>query len=132
VLRTPLTETKVVLVVEDDLNLQRAIRAGLERAGFVVATAATGEGAVHWSSQVQPHVILLDLMLPDTDGRAVADAVRDLYGPQIPIVLVSGIQRLTLRNVAREIGAFDFVTKPFVLSELVETVRRSTEQAAAS
>ncbi|HLG70520.1 MAG TPA: response regulator transcription factor [Chloroflexota bacterium] len=117
-----------MLVVEDDANLQRAIRTGLERAGFIVATAGTGEGAVHWSSQVQPHAILLDMMLPDTDGRSVAAAIRERYGAQVPIVLVSGIQRLALRSIARDIGAFDYLTKPFVLSELVETVRRSIDQ----
>lgn len=111
-------------MVEDDANLQRAIRAALEKAGFVVATMGTGESAVHWSSQVQPHAVLLDLMLPDTNGQAVAGELRKRYGEGIPIVLVSGMERLALRSIAQQIGAFEFVSKPFILSELVDTVRR--------
>ncbi len=103
------------------------MRAVLEKAGFVVAATSTGEDAVHWSSQLQPHVVLLDLMLPDTNGQAVADAIRARFGPSIPIVLVSGMERLALRDVAQSIGAFDFLSKPFVVSELVDAVRRSVE-----
>lgn len=122
--------TKVVLIVEDDPNLQRAMTRALERAGFVVAGMSTAHDAVHWSSQVQPHVVLLDLMLPDAHGRSVAEAIRGRYGADIPIVLVSGTDRVALRTTAEQIGAFDFLTKPFVLSQLVETVRRSVAESA--
>jgi DNA-binding response OmpR family regulator len=119
-----------VLVVDDELKIARLIRDYLEQAGFVVATASDGKGAIASARQLKPDLIVLDLGLPNIDGLDVIRALR--MGSNVPVVVVTARADEADRIVGLELGADDYVVKPFSPKELVARVRavlRRTESA---
>jgi DNA-binding response OmpR family regulator len=119
-----------VLVVDDELKIARLIRDYLEEAGFVVATASDGKGAIASARQLKPDLIVLDLGLPNIDGLDVIRALR--MGSNVPVVVVTARADEADRIVGLELGADDYVVKPFSPKELVARVRavlRRTESA---
>ena len=119
-----------VLVVDDELKIARLIRDYLEQAGFVVATASDGKGAIALARQLKPDLIVLDLGLPNLDGLDVIRALR--MGSNVPVVVVTARADEADRVVGLELGADDYVVKPFSPKELVARVRavlRRTEAA---
>jgi DNA-binding response OmpR family regulator len=119
-----------VLVVDDELKIARLIRDYLEKAGFVVATASDGKGAIASARQLKPDLIVLDLGLPNIDGLDVIRALR--MGSNVPVVVVTARADEADRIVGLELGADDYVVKPFSPKELVARVRavlRRTESA---
>jgi len=119
-----------VLVVDDELKIARLIRDYLEQAGFVVATASDGKGAIAAARQLKPDLIVLDLGLPHVDGLDVIRALRQ--GSNVPVVVVTARADEADRVVGLELGADDYVVKPFSPKELVARVRavlRRTEAA---
>jgi two-component system alkaline phosphatase synthesis response regulator PhoP len=119
-----------VLVVDDELKIARLIRDYLEQAGFVVATSSDGKGAIAAARQLKPDLIVLDLGLPQMDGLDVIRALR--MGSNVPVVVVTARADEADRVVGLELGADDYVVKPFSPKELVARVRavlRRTEAA---
>ncbi len=119
-----------VLVVDDELKIARLIRDYLEQAGFVVATASDGKGAIALARQLKPDLIVLDLGLPNLDGLDVIRVLR--MGSNVPVVVVTARADEADRVVGLELGADDYVVKPFSPKELVARVRavlRRTEAA---
>jgi two-component system alkaline phosphatase synthesis response regulator PhoP len=119
-----------VLVVDDELKIARLIRDYLEQAGFVVATASDGRGAIASARQLKPDLIVLDLGLPNIDGLDVIRSLR--IGSNVPVVVVTARADEADRVVGLELGADDYVVKPFSPKELVARVRavlRRTEAA---
>jgi DNA-binding response OmpR family regulator len=119
-----------VLVVDDELKIARLIRDYLEQAGFVVATASDGKGAIASARQLKPDLIVLDLGLPNIDGLDVIRSLR--MGSNVPVVVVTARADEADRVVGLELGADDYVVKPFSPKELVARVRavlRRTEAA---
>jgi two-component system alkaline phosphatase synthesis response regulator PhoP len=119
-----------VLVVDDELKIARLIRDYLEQAGFVVAMASDGKGAIALARQLKPDLIVLDLGLPNLDGLDVIRALR--MGSNVPVVVVTARADEADRVVGLELGADDYVVKPFSPKELVARVRavlRRTEAA---
>ena len=112
---------KRILVVEDDLNIARLVRDYLERAGFDVTVAGDGGAAVASARGSRPDLVVLDLGLPGMDGLDVARELRT--GSPVPIVMVTARGEETDRIVGLEIGADDYVVKPFSPKELVARVR---------
>ena len=112
-----------VLVVEDESAIAEPLIAGLEREGFEVEWAATGEQALAAaaSAGAEPDVVLLDLRLPDIDGYTVCRRLRERS--DVPIIMVSARGEEVDRVVGRELGADDYVGKPFGLRELVARIR---------
>lgn len=110
-----------VVVVEDDRRLVRFIKANLESSGYEVFTALDGEVAIEVVERESPHLILLDLMLPKMDGYAVCARVREFS--QAPIVIITA--RTEEADVVRglDLGADDYLTKPFGTKELLARVR---------
>lgn len=110
-----------VLVVDDDPIVRDVLVRYLRREGFDVATAADGEAALAAVKAARPHVVLLDLMLPKVDGLEV---FRRIQGPDAPavIMLTAKIEEID-RVVGLELGADDYVTKPFSPREVVARVR---------
>ncbi len=95
----------------------------LVRAGYQVTTAANGWEAIHAVRANRPDIILLDLMLPDLDGFGVCEILRrDPATALIPIIIVSAWASTDSRNLGLELGALDYITKPFSPQELVERV----------
>jgi two-component system alkaline phosphatase synthesis response regulator PhoP len=113
-----------VLVVDDDREVVRLMRAYLERAGFAVLVAYDGESAIHNLRREKPDLLLLDLMLPDRDGWDITRIVRaDPTLAHIPIIMLTARVDINDRIVGLEIGADDYVIKPYDPREVVARVR---------
>jgi DNA-binding response OmpR family regulator len=123
-----------ILVVDDDAKIVRLVRTYLEREGYRVVTAADGPAALQAIETYEPALVVLDLMLPELDGRAVIRAVRrDEEAGATPILVLSARGTTVDRIAGLEEGADDYLPKPFSPAELVVRVkailRRSTPPA---
>ncbi len=113
-----------ILVVDDDKQIARLIRSYLEQAGYQVVVAYDGETALHALRREAPDLVVLDLMLPDRDGWDVTRTVRsDPALAATPIIMVTARVEDTDKIVGLELGADDYVSKPFNPRELVSRVR---------
>lgn len=110
-----------VLVVEDEENLLEALRYNLEREGYSVHTAIDGEQALNTARSVRPDLIILDVMLPRLDGFEVCRILR--RESETPILMLTARGEEIDRVVGLELGADDYVTKPFSVRELMARVR---------
>ena len=113
-----------VLVVEDEDAIAEPLAEGLRREGFDVTRAATGAEALDAS---EPDVVLLDLRLPDMDGLDVCRAMRERSA--VPIIVVTARGEEADRVVGLELGADDYVVKPFGIRELIARIRAVTRRA---
>ena len=123
---------KTVLVVDDEAKIAQLARDYLERAGFAVLTAGDGRSALQQIRSRRPDLVVLDLGLPEVDGLEVTRTVRESSG--IPIVMLTARDDELDKLLGLELGADDYITKPFSPRELVARVRavlRRTERAAA-
>ncbi len=113
-----------ILVVDDDRGIVRLLRAYLEQSGYEVLTAYNGETALHILRRERPDLVVLDLMLPDRDGWDVTRIVRRDEGlAAIPIIMLTARVEDSDKIVGLELGADDYVTKPFNPREVVARVR---------
>ncbi|MGW0613507.1 response regulator transcription factor [Streptomyces sp. NPDC002788] len=108
-----------VLLVEDDEPVAESLRRGLKRYGFDVEWVSTGEAALKHEGPYE--VVLLDLGLPDTDGLDVCKALRERG--DVPIIVISARSDETDRVVGLELGADDYVSKPFGVREVIARIR---------
>src|SRR5918998_682538 len=123
-----------LLVVEDDENISTAISEYFSRAGYNVKTAADGLAGVQTALQDHPDAVVLDLMLPKMDGLAVCREVRE-KAPYIPILMLTAKDDVVDKVLGLEMGADDYITKPFVLRELearLKSVMRRMRAASRS
>jgi DNA-binding response OmpR family regulator len=116
-----------ILVVDDEVRIAKLVRDYLERAGFGVLTARDGEAALMLARREQPDLIILDLMLPGVDGLDVCQRLRQESG--VPIIMLTARVEEADRVVGLELGADDYVTKPFSPRELVARVRATLRRA---
>jgi two-component system alkaline phosphatase synthesis response regulator PhoP len=113
-----------ILVVDDDREVVRLMRAYLEQAGYEVLVAYDGETAIHNLRRERPDLLLLDLMLPDRDGYDITRLVRaDATLAALPIIMLTARVDDTDKIVGLEMGADDYVTKPYNPREVVARVR---------
>lgn len=112
---------KKILVVDDEFKIVQLVRAYLQQAGFSVLTASDGQQALTLFRVEQPALVILDLMLPDIDGLDVAREIRK--ESSIPIVMLTARAEDADRIAGLELGADDYVVKPFNPRELVARVR---------
>jgi two-component system, OmpR family, KDP operon response regulator KdpE len=118
-----------VLVVDDDLQLLRALRINLAARGYDIVTAGDGHTGLRAAADRQPDVIVLDLGLPDIDG---ADVITELRGfTSTPIIVLSARTDSGDKVLALDRGADDYVTKPFGVDELMARLRAAVRRAAA-
>lgn len=116
--------TRTILVVDDEPQIAAIARDYLDRAGFRVLTAGDGVSALRLARTEQPALLVLDLMLPGMDGLDVARALReDPATHQMPIIMLTARVEETDRLIGLELGADDYITKPFSPRELVARVR---------
>lgn len=118
-------------VCEDDDELRGIIRAGLEREGFSVRPTASGTQAVAAFAERPPDVLVLDIGLPDADGRDVCQALR-VRGVAAPVLFLTARDALTDLLSGFNAGGDDYLTKPFALAELAVRVRALARRAAAT
>ncbi len=116
-----------ILVVEDEAKIARTLRLYLEQAGFVVTLSPTGSDALPSFHRERPDLIILDLGLPGMDGLDVARAVRREGGT--PIIMLTARSEEADKLIGLELGADDYVTKPFSPREVVARVRTVLRRA---
>jgi len=119
--------TGVAVVIEDDEAISALVAAYLERAGFEVVCAHTGEKGLNAVERHDPRVVVLDLALPDLDGLELCRQLRASRG--VPIVILTARDEEADRVIGLEFGADDYVTKPFSPRELVARVRAILRRA---
>jgi two-component system alkaline phosphatase synthesis response regulator PhoP len=121
-----------ILVVDDDREIARLVRAYLEQSGYQVLVAYDGETALRMIRHDRPDLVVLDLMLPDRDGKDVTRVVRsDSALAALPIIMLTARVEDYDKIVGLEIGADDYVTKPFNPHELVARIRAVLRRAQA-
>jgi len=113
--------THRILVVDDEVQIVRVLRGYLEKAGFAVLTANDGREGLRLARQERPDLVILDLMLPGMDGLDVCRALRK--DSELPIIMLTARVEETDRLIGLELGADDYVTKPFSPREVVARVR---------
>ena len=119
-----------ILVVDDDRDIVRVVRAYLEQAGYHVLAAHDGETALHMIRRERPDLVVLDLMLPDRDGWDITRIVRgDATLARTPIVMLTARVEDADTIAGLEIGADDYVAKPFNPNEVVARVRAVLRRA---
>jgi two-component system alkaline phosphatase synthesis response regulator PhoP len=119
--------SSTILIVEDEIELVRVLRDYLERAGFRVQAASNGTEAVSHFRHAAPDLVLLDLNLPGLDGLDVARQMR--RSSEVPIIMVTARVEETDRLIGLELGADDYITKPFSPREVVARVRAVLRRA---
>lgn len=121
-----------LLVVEDDENISSVIREYFSRGGYEVRTASDGVAGVQAALQDRPDAVVLDLMLPKMDGLAVCRELRE-KAPYLPILMLTAKEDVVDKVLGLEMGADDYITKPFSLRELearLKSVLRRTQGSA--
>jgi len=126
-LRNTNTNCKVVklvkvLVVDDEKNIVSLIQRSLEMEGYQAYCAYNGKEALQMLYKVDPDIILLDIMLPDIDGYSVMEKIHE-YDSTKPVIFITAQDKLTNRILGLELGADDYITKPFNIKELVLKVK---------
>lgn len=111
----------MILVAEDEPSIAEIVSLYLERAGYEVITVADGAAALEWLERQEPELIVLDLMLPKVDGLEITRHVRERG--DVPIIMLTARGSETDRIAGLEMGADDYVVKPFSPQELVSRVR---------
>ena len=119
-----------VLVVDDEPQIRVLLRATLARAGYAVAEASSAREALNAKAIDKPDLVLLDLGLPDRDGLELVTALRS--EPRSALIVVSARDQTEQKVAALDLGADDYVTKPFDTEELLARVRASLRQRLAS
>ena len=115
---------KKILLIEDDADLFALLKYNLEKEGFIATGQQTGGGALELCRRVKPDLILLDIMLPDSDGLDICKAVRkDPDLSATPIIFLTARASETDRIVGLELGANDYVVKPFFVRELIARIK---------
>ena len=123
--------TARILAVDDESDLTELIAYHLRRSGHVVEIAANGWEAIDRVARNRPDLILLDLMLPDLDGFGVCEILRrNATTATIPIIIISAWASQDSRLLGLELGALDYITKPFSPHDLVTRVNRFIELRA--
>ncbi len=115
---------KKIMLIEDDSDLYALLKYNLEKEGFQLAGAQTGKGAVELCRREKPDLVILDIMLPDSDGLDICKGIRS--HPElahIPVIFLTARASETDRIVGLELGANDYIVKPFFVRELVARIK---------
>src|SRR4026209_2173010 len=122
-----MTDQPRILVVHDEPQLTRVLRTGLKSRGFDVRAAADGLAGFEAFSDWHPDLIITDLAMPNMDGLELCRRVRTIS--QVPIIILSAKGEEMTKVEALDIGADDFVTKPFGMDELLARVRAALRRS---
>jgi len=119
-----------VLVVDDDPIILRLVSMNLQARGFEVTTANDGESALKSAGERLPDLVILDIMMPGLDGFEVCRQIRTQSS--IPVIMLSAKAGVKDKEAATEVGADDYVIKPFGIEDLLARVRAALRQKLAS
>jgi DNA-binding response OmpR family regulator len=121
-----------ILIVDDEPDLLSVLRFGLEAEGFDVLEASDGERGLDLARTERPDLLVLDLMLPRMDGYKVCRALKfDERYRRLPIFILSARSGETDRRLALDLGADDFITKPYEVKDLVARIRAQLQPPSA-
>lgn len=124
--------TKRIVLIEDDADLFALLKYNLEKEGFQFAGSLTGLGAIDLCRRTRPDLVLLDIMLPDSDGLDICKAIRkDPEMSQVPIIFLTARASETDRIVGLELGANDYIVKPFFIREVIARIKLQFRTQAA-
>lgn len=127
---------KKIALIEDDSDLFALLKYNLEKEGFVLVGSQTGKGAIELCRRERPDLILLDIMLPDSDGLDICKGIRAHQElAHIPVIFLTARASETDRIVGLELGANDYIVKPFFIRELIARIKiqfRGTQSVARS
>jgi DNA-binding response OmpR family regulator len=113
-----------IALVEDDADLYALVKYNLEKEGFAVVGAPTGRGVIDLCRRERPDLLLLDIMLPDSDGLDICKAIRQhSETAHIPVIFLTARASETDRIVGLELGANDYIVKPFFVRELIARIK---------
>lgn len=115
---------KTIMVVEDEPEIGYFTKAVLEDEGARAVLATTSREAIALLRRVRPDLMLLDAMLPDGDGCAVAEAMRSRFSGEVPVIMMSAVDAQRGAAFARQIQAIGFIEKPFDLDDLLAAIGR--------
>src|SRR3954463_6217261 len=115
---------KKIVLIEDDADLFALLKYNLEKEGFILVGAQTGKGATELCRRERPDLILLDIMLPDSDGLDICKGIR-MHSElaHIPVIFLTARASETDRIVGLELGANDYIVKPFFIRELIARIK---------
>ncbi len=119
--------TQKVLVVDDERLIVDSVKYGLQKEGYSIVVAYDGEQAIALAQQEMPDLVLLDVQLPKKDGWAVCRAIRE--SSRVPIIMLTARGEETDKVLGLELGADDYLVKPFSLRELLARVRAALRRA---
>ncbi|MGW6132471.1 response regulator transcription factor [Cellulomonas sp. NPDC055163] len=119
---TPVQPEARLLVVDDEPNIRELLATSLRFAGFEVHAAADGASALRLARQVEPDLVVLDVMLPDMDGFTVTRRLRE-KGQHVPVLFLTARDDTSDKVTGLTVGGDDYVTKPFSLEEVVARIR---------
>ena len=125
-----MNDTARILVVDDDAQLTRVLRTGLKSRGYEVRTAPDGAIALATFNEWQPDLVITDLAMPVMDGLELCRQLRAIS--QVPLIVLSAKGEEKTKIEALDLGADDFVTKPFGIDELFARVRAALRRASSS
>src|SRR5271165_3293484 len=117
-------EMKKIVLIEDDADLYSLIQYNLEKEGFAMVGSQTGKGALELCRRERPDLVILDIMLPDSDGLDICKGIRAHPELQhIPVIFLTSRASETDRIVGLELGANDYIVKPFFVRELIARIK---------
>ncbi|TCO77938.1 response regulator YycF [Marinisporobacter balticus] len=119
-----------VLVVDDERSISEILKFNLEKEGYEVSVASDGEEAVQKAYQVEPEIILLDVMLPKMDGFQVCKKIRENFN--MPIIMLTAKEEEVDKILGLELGADDYITKPFSMRELLARVKANIRRVVTN
>jgi PleD family two-component response regulator len=123
-------QTSTILCIDDDPNIRELVEAALDLEGYYVILASDGAEGVHRATREQPHLIILDVMLPDMRGWDVLHALKEHpRTASIPVIFLSALDETEHRVAGLALGADDYVGKPFAIQELLARVRTQLRHA---
>jgi DNA-binding response OmpR family regulator len=117
----PNGDRKQILIIEDEPDIVRGLKDALEFEGFQVHSAETGDEGLALAKEAHPDCVLLDLMLPDDNGYRVCESLREI-DPVVPIIMLTAKAQEADKIRGLEVGADDYVTKPFSVAELIARI----------
>jgi len=122
-------EKKTVLIVEDEKSIADIVRFNLDREGYATLTAYDGEAGLSLARSRHPDLILLDVMLPKMSGFDICRTLRE-GGDSVPILMLTAREEETDKVLGLELGADDYITKPFSMRELMARVKANIRRSA--
>ncbi|UCF88174.1 MAG: sigma-54-dependent Fis family transcriptional regulator [bacterium] len=122
--------SKKILVIEDDQSMRWVLEKSLSREGYSVSSAPDGRSGIAAAFEVLPHLVILDILMPDIDGLTVLRKLKESH-PQMPVLIITAQNIMTHAVEAMRRGAYDYLPKPFDIQVLLERVDRGLAQAEA-